>query len=498
MQRTMRFAICASVLSVGANVALCQGVVIGRDDVTLMFAIGQAVTYHHDTLTTSADIGAPGGPASWDFTGLTTQFVETRTGVAVQSTLYAAGFPQATHALLDPALAMRLNTGSLGWATLTSPQAYYYYSIGDDLNYYGVQGNGIGFLDSSPGTPIPFSARWFGLPSAIEYRFPVELSKSWSFDYVDSLVGTATLPGFPVPLSLTMGDHYSVACEVDAYGTLTLPGGTTREALRIKRVSTKNNSLVEAAYTIVTRNGAAVQLKVNDPSATSGAVSVSGIRWTEGVPDELVPVQLASFTATQQEGSTVDLAWTTLSETNNFGFYVQRKDSEEGEFAELTGAFIPGHGTTIVPRNYTYRDVTGGIGARWYRLKQVDLDGTAHLSEPVQVNAVTAVPAIAPAVYALSQNYPNPFNPSTTIRYSLPYRSHVRLTVFNALGQQVAQLVDGEVQGGQHEVQFDASGLAGGVLYYRMQARPLDSTVGRESGSGGGTFLETKQLILLR
>ena len=83
----------------------------------------------------------------------------------------------------------------------------------------------------------------------------------------------------------------------------------------------------------------------------------------------------------------------------------------------------------------------------------------------------------------LSQNFPNPFNPSTAIRYSLPGRSHVTLTVFNTLGQQVAQLVDGEVDAGYHEVKFDASGLSSGVYLYRMQA---------------GGFVATRRLVQLR
>jgi hypothetical protein len=88
-----------------------------------------------------------------------------------------------------------------------------------------------------------------------------------------------------------------------------------------------------------------------------------------------------------------------------------------------------------------------------------------------------------PQEYRLEQNYPNPFNPSTTIRYGLPARSHVSLTVFNALGQQVAQLVNGEIEAGYHEVQFNASELSSGVYFYRIQA---------------GTFVETKRLLLLR
>jgi hypothetical protein len=88
-----------------------------------------------------------------------------------------------------------------------------------------------------------------------------------------------------------------------------------------------------------------------------------------------------------------------------------------------------------------------------------------------------------PKEYALSQNYPNPFNPSTTIRYGLPQRSHVNLAVHNTLGQQVAQLVNGETEAGYHEVKFDASALPSGVYFYRLQA---------------GSYVETHKLCLVR
>jgi hypothetical protein len=88
-----------------------------------------------------------------------------------------------------------------------------------------------------------------------------------------------------------------------------------------------------------------------------------------------------------------------------------------------------------------------------------------------------------PAVIELGQNYPNPFNPSTTIRYGLPNRSNVTLTVFNTQGQRVATLVQGEQQAGYHEVKFDASGLSSGVYVYQMQA---------------GGYVATKKLLLLR
>jgi hypothetical protein len=85
--------------------------------------------------------------------------------------------------------------------------------------------------------------------------------------------------------------------------------------------------------------------------------------------------------------------------------------------------------------------------------------------------------------FSLSQNYPNPFNPSTTISYGLPTRSHVTLRIFNVLGQEVATLVDSEVQAGRHQVRWDAGRLASGVYLYRIQS---------------GTFVETKKTVLVR
>jgi hypothetical protein len=112
-----------------------------------------------------------------------------------------------------------------------------------------------------------------------------------------------------------------------------------------------------------------------------------------------------------------------------------------------------------------------------------DLDAVAALHLVALSTGVRDIPLSLPADFILAQNYPNPFNPLTTIRYNLPNRSHVYLTVFNTLGQQVVQLVNGEMDAGHHEVKFDASGLSSGVYFYRMQA---------------GSFTETKKLILLR
>ncbi len=88
-----------------------------------------------------------------------------------------------------------------------------------------------------------------------------------------------------------------------------------------------------------------------------------------------------------------------------------------------------------------------------------------------------------PRYFILDQNYPNPFNPSTTIRYGLPHKTTVQLSVYNILGQSVSTLVNGEQEAGYHEVQFDGSKLASGVYLYRMQA---------------GTYVEMRKLLLVR
>jgi hypothetical protein len=75
-----------------------------------------------------------------------------------------------------------------------------------------------------------------------------------------------------------------------------------------------------------------------------------------------------------------------------------------------------------------------------------------------------------PIAYRLFQNYPNPFNPSTTISYDLPTRSHVTLRIFNVLGQEVATLVNGQVEAGRHTVHWNAGRLASGVYFCRMTA----------------------------
>jgi hypothetical protein len=88
-----------------------------------------------------------------------------------------------------------------------------------------------------------------------------------------------------------------------------------------------------------------------------------------------------------------------------------------------------------------------------------------------------------PIEYVIYQNYPNPFNPSTTIKYSVPELSKVKLTLFNLLGEEVATLVNEEKELGYYQVEFNAANLPSGVYFYQLRA---------------GSFVETKKMILLK
>ena len=88
-----------------------------------------------------------------------------------------------------------------------------------------------------------------------------------------------------------------------------------------------------------------------------------------------------------------------------------------------------------------------------------------------------------PVRFDLAQNYPNPFNPITTIRYDLPVSSDVRLEVYDIIGRRVAVLVNDQIQAGRYTVQFDASGFASGVYFYRLQA---------------GSFVQTRKLTVIK
>jgi hypothetical protein len=193
---------------------------------------------------------------------------------------------------------------------------------------------------------------------------------------------------------------------------------------------------------------------------------------------DFIPVELASFAATVNDGDVV-LSWSTSTETNNLGFEVQRS-SNGNEF--VAAGFVDGNGTVTEIQNYTFTDKNLEVGNYSYRLKQNDYDGTSEYSDIVEVEV------LAPDVFALEQNYPNPFNPGTMIKFSLAADSKVSLTVFDVLGQEVSNLISSNLAAGSHEVNFNASNINSGVYFYRLDATGVD----------GINFTSVKKMIFTK
>jgi len=175
-----------------------------------------------------------------------------------------------------------------------------------------------------------------------------------------------------------------------------------------------------------------------------------------------LPVELTTFDATHSD-SGVRLNWATASETNNAGFAVERK-LDSGSFAQI--GFVEGAGTTATSRRYQFADAEVPFTAETltYRLKQIDTDGTATYSAPVELDRR------APQQLVLHPTAPNPVRTQTTLRYELPQAGPVRIAVYDMLGRRVSTLVNETQSAGRNEVMFNARKLPSGTYFIHLQA----------------------------
>jgi photosystem II stability/assembly factor-like uncharacterized protein len=175
---------------------------------------------------------------------------------------------------------------------------------------------------------------------------------------------------------------------------------------------------------------------------------------------DYVPVELTSFTVSVN-GNDVYLNWTTATELNNSGFTIERSQ-DNSVFSQI--GFVPGFGTVTESRAYSFRDNSLNPGKYYYRLKQIDYDGSFEYSKTIEIEINNA------GEYFLNQNYPNPFNPSTTIEFSIPNTDFINLEIYNSLGEKVAVLVNETLRAGNHSVSFNGAGLSSGVYIVMMTA----------------------------
>lgn len=184
----------------------------------------------------------------------------------------------------------------------------------------------------------------------------------------------------------------------------------------------------------------------------------------------ILPVELTGLTASRTSNGT-QLIWRTDSERGNSGFWVQRSYNYQ-QFVDVM--FVVGSGTTNTEHDYSYLDTMKSSGRYTYRLKQVDLDGSEHLSNTVDVAYGSS------AKLRLDQNFPNPFLlssaiGSTRIHFELPDNDIVTMKLYSTEGALINTLLDhSEQSGGEQDVFWngtDASGspVASGVYFYTLE-----------------------------
>ncbi|MDO8549689.1 MAG: T9SS type A sorting domain-containing protein, partial [Ignavibacteria bacterium] len=201
----------------------------------------------------------------------------------------------------------------------------------------------------------------------------------------------------------------------------------------------------------------------------------------------IVPVELTSFTAFVN-GNNVILEWVTSTEINNSGFEIERASSSTTPVQawEKIG-FVNGNGTTTNQSDYSFIDSEVKTGKFFYRLNQIDFDGSFKYSDIVEIEVGI------PEKFALYQNYPNPFNPTTKIEFAVGSQQLVIIKVYDMLGNEIATLVNDVKEPGIYEIEFSAKGvsayggdvynLSSGTYFYQLKA---------------GNYIETKKLLLIK
>ncbi len=295
-------------------------------------------------------------------------------------------------------------------------------------------------------------------------------------NYINDIVGSIS---FPQQIYLMSGGTFAVA------------GFSPPSALYVydsSGVSTASYNVVtglRGAYKLpngnfIVTNGTGIYEISTSNTIVRNIVSGVNVQYIDSVDFQVIPVELTGFTSKVIDNSAL-LNWSTATELNNFGFEIQRTNDRTFTNWNSIG-FVIGKGTTSEPQYYSFRDENLTSGKYYYRLKQIDFDGSFEYSHIVEVDIVN------PNEFALSQNYPNPFNPVTKIKFATPVDASVKLNVFNVTGEKVADVLDKFYSAGNYEISFDAKDLNSGVYFYKIEFTTTD----------GNFYSDLKKLTLVK
>ena len=192
-----------------------------------------------------------------------------------------------------------------------------------------------------------------------------------------------------------------------------------------------------------------------------------------------VPVKITYFNVYAYNESKIILKWETLSETNNFGFEIE-KSKDKLNWRKV--GFIKGNGVTCSENSYIFYDNENSAGKYYYRLKQIDFDGSYQYSQIIELKT------LIPEKWEIEQNFPNPFNAETIIKYKIPKNLFVSLKIYDILGKEVKTLVNEFKQSGYYYVKWDGKNdgfinLPSGVYFYEIKTKE---------------FHQIKKMVLLR
>ena len=388
-------------------------------------------------------------------------------GMTSAPTWYEIEFVDANlgYAVGQTGTMVKSTDGGLTWNSLVSPfgtTIIYSMKVLDANTIVAVGGSGKGYKSTDGGAT--WTALSLGTGSLYQVSFldknigMVVGSSGAVYKTTDGgTTWTALVSGSTATLYAGKFQDKNIAWFGGSGGDIrfTTDGGATWNKTKLfLSSSTVYDITIKEGYIWMTNDGGAIVRNYSDPT--------------------VIPVELTAFTA-NVSGNYVKLNWNTATETNNKGYFVERKGSADEKWSSIS--FVNGKGNSTTISEYSFIDKPETTGKYSYRLKQVDFDGTFNYSGVVEANMT------APKNFDLTQNFPNPFNPSTTIRYSVPVASKVTVKVFDILGKEVASLVNEMKQAGNYEVMFNASQLSSGIYFYKLQA---------------GSFNATKKLTLIK